>query len=449
MLIHLGIAIPTSIQAVYGMLTVIRSTIGMKLGRCGGLSSLLLWTIICSVRAQGTYFCNTFMFSREIAYEAFIVQPRHHADCEYCLTVPCQSPIPDANNDVWRSCLPCLRQVYPNDCQIAVNCAYFFILLYNDPSRAMSCCSNVANILLSNVTQSMRGPSISCNAPPPPSVPRPSIAAATLPSTSSNGQLLQFIIPQMNFSCHGCFQTLNITLKEGVSSDSTFYFQLWRRYTPTGQTPVVTNELYQLNTSVPLTISTTSVSSSNVYSLPLDVCFHEGDTIGIQLPSNSLLRIATDNSSVIYKREVPAQCSDVVSGIFQPSLNYTGSPLITLVTAPSSPSPTPVTLIGTSTISKETPTAVLLGATPTANPCTDNCSTLIAKSSIAIGLGAAAFCAVAIVMMMLLYCTIKAMVDRKKYQCGNEILALGKYEQLLQYVFYVLLHPFYCNVIRP
>eukprot|EP00731_Ephydatia_muelleri_P029400 Em0020g1044a len=231
--------------------------------------------------------------------------------------------------------------------------------------------------------------------------------------------------PQMNFSCHGCFQTLNITLKEGVSSDSTFYFQLWRRYTPTsGQTPVVTNELYQLNTSVPLTISTTSVSSSNVYSLPLDVCFHEGDTIGIQLPSNSLLRIATDNSSVIYKREVPAQCSDVVSGIFQPSLNYTGSPLITLVTAPSSPSPTPVTLIGTSTISKETPTAVLLGATPTANPCTDNCSTLIAKSSVAIGLGAAAFCAVAIVMMMLLYCTIKAMVDRRKYQCGNEILAL-------------------------
>ena len=83
MLIHLGIAIPTSIQAVYGMLTVmltvIRSTIGaigMTLGRCGGLSSLLLWTIICSVRAQGTYVCNTFMFSREIAYEAFIVQPR-------------------------------------------------------------------------------------------------------------------------------------------------------------------------------------------------------------------------------------------------------------------------------------------------------------------------------------------------------------------------------------
>ena len=76
MLIHLGIAIPTSIQAVYGMLTVIRSTIGMKLGRCGGLSSLLLWTIICSVRAQGTYFCNTFIFSCEIAYDAFIVQPR-------------------------------------------------------------------------------------------------------------------------------------------------------------------------------------------------------------------------------------------------------------------------------------------------------------------------------------------------------------------------------------
>ena len=375
MLIHLGIAIPTSIQAVYGMLTVmltvIRSTIGaigMTLGRCGGLSSLLLWTIICSVRAQGTYVCNTFMFSREIAYEAFIVPPRHHADCEYCLTVPCQSPIPDANDNVWRSCLPCLRQVYPNDCQIAGSCAYFFILLYNDPSRAMSCCSNVANILLSNVTQSMRGPSISCNAPPPPSVPRPSIAAAALPFTSSNGQPLQFIIPQMNFSCHGCFQTLNITLQEGVSSDSTFYFQLWRRYTPTsGQTPVATNELYQLNTSVPLTISTTSVSSSNVYSLPLDVCFHEGDTIGIQLPYNSFLKIATDNSSLIYKREVPAQCSDVVSGIFQPSLNYTGSPLITLVTAPSSPSPTQ-TLINMATLSSvpvTTPSLTAVGVTTT------------------------------------------------------------------------------------
>ena len=292
---------------------------------------------------RGRKVCTLQTRSCSHAYDAFIVQPRHHADCAYCLTVPCQSPIPDANNDVWRSCLPCLRQVYPNDCQIAVNCAYFITSLYSDPSRAMSCCSNVANILLSNVMQSMWGPSISCNAPPPPSVPRPSIAAATLPSS---GQPLQFIIPQMNFSCHGCFQTLNITLKEGVSTDSIFYFQLWRRYTPTsGQTPVVTNELYQLNTSVPLTISTTSVSSSNVYSLPLDVCFHEGDTIGIQLPSNSLLKIATDNSSVIYKREVPAQCSDVVSGIFQPSLNYTGSPLITLITAPSSPSPTPYVTI--------------------------------------------------------------------------------------------------------
>ena len=106
----------------------------------------------------------------------------------------------------------------------------------------------------------------------------------------------------------------------------------------------MTKELYQLNTSVLLTIRAAIISSSNVvYSLPLNVCYHEGDTIGIQLPSNSLLRIATDNSSLIYKREVPAQCSDVVSEIFQPSNSYTGSPQITIVTAqaPSLASSTP------------------------------------------------------------------------------------------------------------
>ena len=234
--------------------------------------------------------------------------------------------------------MSCLQKGYPLRCpstSTAASCATSLIGYYSGTDSA-SCCSNITGTLLQGLQPDVMP---SCNATPYSLTARSPVGAAPLPYVSSNGQPLQYIIPQMNFSCDGCLQQmLNITLMGGVSADSSFYLQLWRRYTAiSGQSPVSSN-LYQLNTSVLLTISASAVSSSNVYSLAINVCFHEGDTIGIQLPYNSLLRIATDNSSVIYKRDIPAQCTNVVSGIFQPSLNYTGRPLIALVTVPT---PTP------------------------------------------------------------------------------------------------------------
>ena len=264
----------------------------------------------------------------------------------YCLTVPCQSTIPQATDSIWTSCLSCLQKGYPLQCpstSTAASCATSLIGSYSGTDSA-TCCSAITGTLLRGLQPDVLP---SCNAPPSSLTPRSPVGAAPLPYVSSNGQPLQYIIPQMNFSCQGCLQMLNITLMGGVSADSSFYLQLWRRYTAiSGQSPV-SSDLYQLNTSVLLTISASAISSSNVYSLAINVCFHEGDTIGIQLPYNSLLRIATDNSSVIYKRDIPAQCTDVISGIFQPSLNYIGAPLIIPIMAPSpsspssSPSPTP------------------------------------------------------------------------------------------------------------
>ena len=271
--------------------------------------------------------------------------PHLLADCVGCLALPCQSSI-QTGDPRWESCIDCLRKGYPLQCTSSgsyTSCANALIGLYSTFPYNASCCSNITASMLQGLQQDIIAPR--CNAPPSPSTSRPQIAAAPLPYTSS-GQPLQYIMPQMNFSCHGCLQSLNITLMAGVSADSSFYFQLWRRYTAINSQTSLTKELYQLNTSVDLTIRAATFSSSNVvYSLPLNVCFHEGDTIGIQLPSNSLLRIATDNSSLIYKREIPAQCSDVVSGIFQPSDNYTGSPLVTPIMAPSSPVLVPTTTL--------------------------------------------------------------------------------------------------------
>ena len=228
----------------------------------------------------------------------------------YCLTVPCQSTIPQATDSIWTtcSCLSCLQRGYPSLClssYTAASCATSLIGSYSGTDSA-TCCSAITGTLLRGLQPDVLP---SCNAPPSSLTARSPVGAAPLPYVSSNGQPLQYIIPQMNFSCDGCLQMLNITLMGGVGADSSFYLQLWRRYTAiSGQSPV-SSDLYQLNTSVLLTISALAGSSSNVYSLAINVCFHEGDTIGIQLPYNSLLRIATDNSSVIYKSDIPAQCT--------------------------------------------------------------------------------------------------------------------------------------------
>ena len=357
-------------------------------------------------------------------------------DCESCITVPCQNPIPQASDILWTTCLSCLQQAYPTQCQTASTCAYYLISLYSDPLNSISCCSSVYSFLLSNVApRRQNGASLSCSIPPSSLTPRSPVGAAPLPYVSSNGQPLQYIIPQMNFSCQGCLQMLNITLMGGVSADSSFYLQLWRRYTAiSGQSPV-SSDLYQLNTSVLLTISALAGSSSNVYSLAINVCFHEGDTIGIQLPYNSLLRIATDSSSVIYKRDIPAQCTDVVSGIFQPSLNYIGAPLITLIMAPSpsSSSPSPLAQQITVNSSLATTTIVLsLGATSTTNLCTVEYSpltTTVAVPSAAIGLGVSACCAASIAMIATVICSIKVVIGRRRRRLAiqlNEVLIFGK-----------------------
>ena len=345
-----------------------------------------------------------------------------HAGCEWCLSWPCQNPIPQADDVVWKTCLNCLQQVYPALCQTVSGCAYNLIERYSNQPNL--CCINTANLLLSNLAPQIQdGISAMCNAPPSPSTSRPQIAAAPLPYTSS-GQPLQFIMPQMNFSCHGCLQSLNITLMAGVSADASFYFQLWRRYTAINNQTSLTKELYQLNTSVLLTIRAAIISSSNVYSLPLNVCYHEGDTIGIQLPSNSLLRIATDNSSLIYKREIPAQCSDVVSGIFQPSDNYTGSPLVTLIMAPSSPSPT-----------TESQSTASLGPTNTTSLCTVSCFPLTTSapiSSEAIWLGTSL---IGTVMVVLLVCSVTVVIGKRRIQTQqrlNEELVFGRCSAMCQ-----------------
>ena len=214
----------------------------------------------------------------------------------------------------------------------------------------------------------------------------------------------------MNFSCHGCLQSLNITLMEGgVSADASFYFQLWRRYTAINSQTSLTKELYQLNTSVLLTIRAAIISSSNVvYSLPLNVCYHEGDTIGIQLPSNSLLRIATDNSSLIYKREIPAQCSDVVSGIFQPSDNYTGSPLVTFIMAPSSPPPITVDLATTTSVQTHpTPETTSVSQYPSIATSNPVASSVVFVLSASIGAG------VLVVVTVMAVCCCVCRVKRR------------------------------------
>ena len=151
--------------------------------------------------------------------------------------------------------------------------------------------------------------------------------------SSSNGQDRQFVMPHFNLSCHGCFQTLNITLLEAVSTDSSFDLQLWRRYNAVEMQPSAVSELYLLNSSVPLTVRANWLPALNVYSFPLNLCFREGDVVGIQLPSNSLLHIASDNVTQIYARAVPYQCTAALMGILAPTTGFVGSPILSLITA--------------------------------------------------------------------------------------------------------------------
>ena len=286
-----------------------------------------------------------------------------YTDCVACLAVPCQNPIPQSSDTIWVNCLACLQRAYPPHCSnSAASCANYLIGLYSGSPASLSCCSDSATTLLLHLQQTNVSALNGCDAATYNTATQVGLppTSAVLPYVSSNGQDLQFIIPHLNLSCHGCFQALNITMLEAVSSDSSFDLQLWKRYTVSVVGPSVVSELYLLNASVSLTVFANWLPNLNVYSFPLDLCFSEGDVVGIQLHSNSLLRIATDNLTQIYARSVPDQCTATLMRIFAP-IRYVGSPKMSLITAPKPT--TAVTTTNASWLSQTAPVSSLTAST--------------------------------------------------------------------------------------